>query len=193
MIGPIAGAQELNFRAEIGRASSPIDIRLTGPSFDDLSNVADEIKERLSQYPDLFDIADTYQDGKPEIQLQIKPEAEILGLTMANLARQVRQAFYGAEAQRIQRGRDDVRVMVRYPLEERSSLVTRHSRPSKRDRAASDGPPKLSTPPQMLPSPVSAISTTRPCPRRSSSRSHQVHPSSAKRPTASPSRLPLWK
>ncbi|MCP5522350.1 MAG: efflux RND transporter permease subunit [Verrucomicrobiales bacterium] len=122
MIGPVPGAQDLNFRAEIGRGSSPIDVQLSGPDFEDLSAAADLVKERLAEYPDLFDITDSYQDGKPEIKLRIKPEAEALGLTMRDLAQQSREAFFGAEAQRIQRGREDVRVMVRYPLEERSSL-----------------------------------------------------------------------
>jgi multidrug efflux pump subunit AcrB len=123
MIGTIPGAQDLNFRAEIGRASNPVDIQLTGPSFDELSLAADQIKERLKEYPDLFDVTDNYQDGKPEIRLRIKPEAEALGLSMRDLAQQAREAFFGAEAQRIQRGREDVRIMVRYPLEERSSLA----------------------------------------------------------------------
>jgi len=124
MIGPIPGAQELNFRAEIGRASSPIDVQLTGQSFEALSEVSDGLQERLAGYPDLFDVTDNYQDGKPEIRLRIKPEAEALGLSMRDLAQQAREAFFGAEAQRIQRGREDVRVMVRYPLEERSSLAS---------------------------------------------------------------------
>lgn len=122
-IGPIPGAQELNFRAELGRGGSPLDIQLSGPDFDDLSTAAEEVKELLANYPALFDIADTFQDGKPEIKLRIKPEAEALGLSMTALATQARQAFFGAEAQRIQRGREDVRVMVRYPREERSSLA----------------------------------------------------------------------
>ena len=121
-IGPISGAQELSFRAEIGRASDPIDIQLTGPSFDDLQAASEEVKARLLQYPDLFDISDTFENGKPELKMKIKPEAELLGLTMTDLARQARQSFFGSEAQRIQRGREDVRVMVRYPLRERSSL-----------------------------------------------------------------------
>ncbi len=122
-IGTIPGAQELNFRAEIGRGGSPIDIELTGPSFEDLAQASEQVKELLARYPAVFDIADTYQDGKPEIKLKIKPEAEALGLSMNDLATQARQAFFGAEAQRIQRGREDVRVMVRYPREERSSLA----------------------------------------------------------------------
>ena len=58
-----------------------------------------------------------------------KPEAELAGLTLADLGRQVRQAFYGEEVQRIQRGRDELRVMVRYPKSERRSLNSRARRP----------------------------------------------------------------
>ena len=126
-IGIIPGAQELSFRAEIGRSSDPVTIQLTGPSFDDLKLAAEQAKEKLGQYPDLFDIKDTFEDGKPERKMRIKPEAELLGLTMTDLARQTRQAFFGSEAQRIQRGREDVRVMVRYPKEERTSLANLES------------------------------------------------------------------
>ncbi len=65
---------------------------------------------------------DSLSRGKQELQLQIKPEAQALGLTLSDLARQVRQAFFGYEVQRILRGRDDVRVYIRYPEEERNSL-----------------------------------------------------------------------
>ncbi|MBN2887676.1 MAG: efflux RND transporter permease subunit [Chromatiaceae bacterium] len=123
-IGPIPGAKELNFRAEIGRGGAPIDVQLTGQNFAALSEVADAVRRRLAEYPGLFDIQDSFQDSKAEIKLAIRPEAELLGLSVDDLGRQVRQAFFGAEAQRIQRGRDDVRVMVRYPEAERRSVAS---------------------------------------------------------------------
>ena len=123
MIGPIIGAKELNFRAEIGRGGSPFDVRLSGADFDLLQTLAEQIKTRLRTYPGVFDITDSFSDGKQELQLAIKPEAEQLGLSLDALARQVRQAFFGLEVQRIQRGRDDVRVMLRFPLEERRSMA----------------------------------------------------------------------
>ena len=121
-IDSIPGSQELNFRAEIGRGGDPIDIELTGSDFPMLGEVAARVRQRLAEYPGLFDIQDTFENGKPEIRLAIKPDAEDLGITTEDLGRQVRQAFFGAEVQRIQRGRDDVRVIVRYPKEQRSSL-----------------------------------------------------------------------
>lgn len=120
-VGAIPGAKELSYRAEIGRGGAPIDIQLQGRDFATLGETADRLEERLATYPGVFDIQDTLDEGKREIQLGIKPEAELLGLSTEDLGRQVRQAFFGAEAQRIQRGRDDVRVMVRYPESERSS------------------------------------------------------------------------
>ena len=121
-IGQLPGARELNFRAETGRGGSPIDIQLSGLNIVKLKEVIKELKVRLSEYPGVFDIQDTLQDGKTELILSLKPEAEMLGLTAAELGRQVRQAFFGADVQRIQRGRDDVRVMVKYPIEERSHI-----------------------------------------------------------------------
>ena len=70
----------------------------------------------------VFDISDSFRAGKQELKLDILPAAQALGLTLDDLSKQVRQAFYGEEAQRIQRGRDDIRVMVRYPEEARRSL-----------------------------------------------------------------------
>lgn len=122
LIGTIPGAKELTYRAEIGRGGNPVDVELTGADFGQLAQVADLLKKRYAEYPGLFDIQDSFDQGKQEIQLRLLPEAKLLGLTTADLGRQVRAAFFGSEAQRIQRGRDDVRVMVRYPQEERRSL-----------------------------------------------------------------------
>ncbi len=121
-VGPVPGAKELSYRAEIGRGGDPIDVQLSGSDFTVLAEITGKVKRRLAEYPGVFDVQDTFEDGKDEIKLTIKPEAELLGLSAEDLGRQVRQAFFGAEAQRIQRGRDDVRVMVRYPQGERRSL-----------------------------------------------------------------------
>jgi multidrug efflux pump subunit AcrB len=123
-IGDIPGVRQLTINASAGPPTGlPVDIRLTGPDFEQLRTATREIREELAKFPGLFDIRDTFSEGKREIKLRLKPSAEPLGLRVDDLARQVRAAFYGAEAQRIQRGRDDVRVMVRYPLDERTSLT----------------------------------------------------------------------
>lgn len=123
LIGPIAGTKELSFRANAaGSVGMPIDIQLSGRDFEQLRASAEAIKAKLATYAGLFDIRDNYSSGKREIQLDIKPSAEALGLRQSDLGSQVRAAFYGVEAQRIQRGRDDVKVMVRYPIDERRSV-----------------------------------------------------------------------
>lgn len=121
-IGQIPGAKEINYRAEIGRGGSPINVQLSGQSFEQLRSAATQIKERLATYPGVEDITDSFEGGKQEVKLNIKPQARALGLTLADLSEQVRQAFFGFEVQTIQRDRDDVRVIVRYPEKERRSL-----------------------------------------------------------------------
>jgi multidrug efflux pump subunit AcrB len=122
LTGAISDAIELNFTASLFEPGSDIDVQLTGRSLDELRRAADELKLRLGEFAGVYEITDSFREGKREVELAIKPAAEMLGLTQADLARQVRQAFYGEEAQRVQRGRDDVRVMVRYPESERRSL-----------------------------------------------------------------------
>lgn len=123
-IGPIVGAEEITFRAEIIRSGDPIDIQLTGTDPDELLRFSNKIKEHLSKYPVLFDINDSLDSGRNEIQLRLKPEARQFGVTVNDLASQVRQAFYGDEVQRIQRGRNEVKVMLRLPRDERKNLAT---------------------------------------------------------------------
>ncbi len=120
--GPIPAASEVKFTATIMSPGDDVDIQLMGQDIEQLRDAADAIKARLTGYAGVFEITDSFRQGKQEMQLGIKPAAETLGLTLEDLGRQVRQAFYGEEAQRIQRGRDDVRVMVRYPESERRSL-----------------------------------------------------------------------
>ncbi|MGH0036636.1 MAG: efflux RND transporter permease subunit [Myxococcota bacterium] len=120
---PVPGAEELTFSSALFSVGDPIDVRLQSSDVDMLLVAAERMKEKLRTYPGVFDVNDSFREGKEEIRLDILPAAESLGLTLEDLSRQVRQAFYGAEAQRIQRGRDDVRVMVRYPESQRRSLA----------------------------------------------------------------------
>ena len=123
LIGPIAGVKELTFDANAaGQAGSAIDIQLTGRNFEQLQQASQALQEKLATYDGIFDIRDNYSSGKREIQLQLKPSAQTLGLRQSDLGKQVRAAFYGVEAQRIQRDRDDIKVMVRYPSDERQSV-----------------------------------------------------------------------
>jgi multidrug efflux pump subunit AcrB len=123
-VGEIPGMKELKFQAagHIG-GGAPLSFKLSGSNYEFLEAAAAELAKELATYEGLFDITNSATSGSDEIKLTIKPEAEALGLTMSSLGRQVRQAFYGEEAQRIQRGKDELRVMVRYPIEERRSVA----------------------------------------------------------------------
>ncbi len=122
LCGPIAGAVDLRFSAAVMSAGKPIDFLLAGGDVDALRAAAADAKAELARYPGVFDVADSFRGGKEELVLDVLPEAEAAGITRRDLARQVRQGFYGEEAQRMQRGRDDVKVMVRYPEADRGSL-----------------------------------------------------------------------
>ena len=82
------------------------------------------MREHLQGYPTVFDISDSLSDGKEELQIELTEQGHALGLSRTDVASQVRRAFFGSQAQRIQRGRDDIKVMVRLPLDERRSLAT---------------------------------------------------------------------
>jgi len=119
----IPDAVELSYKADVSGGAPPIDVQLMSPNFEDLRAAADEIRAWLEDQRGVFAITDTMRPGKRELKLEITPEGESLGLTRAEIARQVRQAFYGEEAQRIQRGRDDLKIKVRYPESDRKSLA----------------------------------------------------------------------
>ncbi|MEM7480790.1 MAG: efflux RND transporter permease subunit [Acidobacteriota bacterium] len=121
--GAIPGAESLTFSSALFSAGEPINVQLSGADGERLQEVADRLKAAIAEYPGVQDIADSYRAGKQEIELGITAEGEAVGLTLSDLGRQVRQAFYGEEAQRIQRGREDVRVMVRFPQADRRSLA----------------------------------------------------------------------
>ena len=122
LTGAIPDALSLTFSAEGFGAGEPVAIRLRGDDIDGLRRAAAEVRSQLGTYPWVFDVSDSFQGGKQELVLELRPEALPLGLTLDDLGQQVRQAFFGEEVQRIQRGRDDVRVMVRYPEAQRRSL-----------------------------------------------------------------------
>jgi multidrug efflux pump subunit AcrB len=121
-VGSITDALELTFVSDAFSAGDAINFRLEGRNEDNLKFASTQLREELERYPGVFDITDSFRAGKQEVQIQILEQGKILGLTLNDIATQVRQAFYGAESQRIQRGSDDVRVMVRYPEPERQSL-----------------------------------------------------------------------
>lgn len=120
--GGIPEAQAITFQSDLFSAGNAIEVHLSSENQKRLLNAADELKAWLKTYPGVSDVADSFLPGKDELQLKLKPMARSLGLTLSDLSRQVRHAFYGAEALRIQRDQDEVKVLVRYPEKERKSL-----------------------------------------------------------------------
>ena len=122
LVGQIPGAVELTITHDMIGSGKAINIQFSAVDIAKVRAVAELTKAKLAEYPGVIEITDSYRGGKPEIKLSLTSDGEALGLTLQNLGRQVRQGFFGEEAQRIQRGRDDIRVMVRYPEQARRSL-----------------------------------------------------------------------
>ncbi len=120
----IAGIETLTFDAETGVSGAALDIQLTHRSRATLEAAATELARVLAGYAGVRDIDDGFARGKPQLSLTVKPEGRSLGINATDLARQVRSSFYGAEALRQQRGRNEVRVMVRLPENERRTAHT---------------------------------------------------------------------
>ncbi len=122
-VGDIAGAETLTFNFSSGPADgSPVDIELSHPDMETLETAAERLAEIVGTYGGAKDIDDGFALGKEQLDFTLTPEARAMGLTETDVARQVRNAFFGAEAVRQQRGRDEVRTYVRRPLEERQSM-----------------------------------------------------------------------
>jgi len=122
LTGDILGAEQLTFSIiGGGPGGNPIEIQLKGKDLEQLELAADELKLEIAKYPGTFDITDNFRPGKMEKRIYIKEGANALGITMADIALQIRQAYYGDEALKIQRGKDDIKVMVRYSQKERES------------------------------------------------------------------------
>ncbi|QTN34425.1 efflux RND transporter permease subunit [Akkermansiaceae bacterium] len=123
-VGSVAGARSLTFKATAGPPGGDLAINLESEDLAELEKAAKELSDEVATYPGTFDISDSFKSGKPEITYSVTPEGEAAGFTRRDLAEGVRDAFFGREAQRVQRGRDELRVMVRYPQDERDSLET---------------------------------------------------------------------
>ncbi|GAB5442475.1 MAG: efflux RND transporter permease subunit [Fuerstiella sp.] len=125
-VGTIAGVETLTFGSQNrGPGGKPIEFKLLAPAEDmaQLEAAVDEAKLKLESYAGVFDVADDSRPGKWELQLTEKPNALALGVPLDNIARTVRASYYGEEVMRLQRGRHEVKLMVRYPEEDRNSLA----------------------------------------------------------------------
>ena len=121
-VGDIPEVVDLDFKSTLNQPGSTIDLELASSSLDDLRLAAEALKERLIVDKGLYDVRDSFQKGKQELNIELKPVARNLGLSLDDVAMQVRQAYHGVDVQNLQRGEQDVKVVVRYSAEERSSL-----------------------------------------------------------------------
>lgn len=122
-VGEIAGARKLTYFATAGPPGGGFVINLESENLDDLVAGAEKLKSRLRKIPGVYDILDSFKAGQPEIEfLPNASGRNASNLDARTLARNLRDAFYGREVQRFQRGREEVKVMVRYPQEDRGKL-----------------------------------------------------------------------
>ena len=120
MIGDLHGLRNFELRFTIIPRSKPIEFWVMGRDSERLRVINQQLQDELNRYPGVINVRSSLEETQAEIELKLKPEAETLNLTLADIARQVRRAFYGIEVQRIPRLREDVKVLVRYPREDRS-------------------------------------------------------------------------
>ena len=123
LVGEIPGVSSLTFTSEFVMTGNAIEVELSHNDYDVLLAASERFQEMLRNYVGVTDISDDFEPGKTELKFKLKDTGRSLGLTLSNLAHQIRQGFYGDEIQRIQRGRDDIRVMLRYPEDERKSMA----------------------------------------------------------------------
>lgn len=123
-VGQIPGVESLTFSGELFSFGSPIAINLSSPNYEQLKRAVSDLKKELSKINGVFDIDDSYLPGKREIKVFLKPQGKSLGLSVSDIASQVRGAFFGSEAYRFVRNKDEVKVKVRYPEWEKNVLIS---------------------------------------------------------------------
>ena len=126
-VGEIAGVEYMNFASDVGGPGGrgrPVTVELSHRDIDVLEQASKDLANVINTYPRVKDVDDGFQPGKQQLDFTIKPEGKSLGLSANEVARQVRNAFYGAEVLRQQRGRNEIKVMVRLPEVDRSTEQT---------------------------------------------------------------------
>ena len=121
-VGPLPGVETLEFGSGTGFGGKPVSVSLMSDNIDELKGAKELLKEKFRQNPLLKDVSDNDPAGIKEIEVTLKENAYALGFTLNDVIGQVRSGFFGFQAQRFQRRRDEIRVWVRYDREERSSI-----------------------------------------------------------------------
>ena len=122
LVGEIPDAENVTVDYTLNQRSPAIEYAINHPDLDVLREAVDDLKRQLASYEDVYNVHDTLQTAMDEIRLTLKPGAEELGFSLREVTRQVRQAYYGEEVQRLPREGNDVKVFVRYPKATRRSL-----------------------------------------------------------------------
>ncbi|WCL53682.1 efflux RND transporter permease subunit [Gimibacter soli] len=122
LIGEIPDAEAVSVQFTLGNNDPDFEISVSHPDLDILREATSDLVTYLRRYSALVNLRDNLRDSSEEIRVHLKPGTEKLGLTLADVSRQVRQAYYGEEVQRLPRDGQDVRVMVRYPLTSRRNM-----------------------------------------------------------------------
>lgn len=120
-VGPIYGADNVSF-ATFSPFGRPVSVSFLGNNLEELSAASAALREEMEKREDLKDVIDNNQEGLKEVNIYLKPRARYLGLSEQEIINQLRQAYFGSEVQRLQRGEDEVRVWVRYDEEDRESV-----------------------------------------------------------------------
>ena len=123
LVGPIIGVESLIYGSGGNFGGDPVSVSLLGYNIQELKAAKEELKTAMINNPDLKDISDNDPAGIKEIRLELKENAYLLGLNLRTVMNQVRAGFFGTQAQRFQRGQDEIRVWVRYDRENRSSIT----------------------------------------------------------------------
>lgn len=121
-IGDVPGIKSLTISAELVGAGDAIAVELSLPEGEDIDPVVEELRAGLAAIPGVFSIRDDNSAGRVEYNLVLKEDARVYGLTLADLAQQTRNGFFGVTALSVQRGAENVDVVVRFPQDERNSL-----------------------------------------------------------------------
>ncbi|WP_452226750.1 efflux RND transporter permease subunit [Lacinutrix cladophorae] len=122
LVGPVIGTERLIFGSGGNFGGSPVSVSLLGNNIDELKAAKIELKQVLESNPLLKDIEDNDPAGIKEIRIELKESAYLLGLNLSTVMSQVRSGFFGTQAQRFQRGQDEIRVWVRYDRTNRASI-----------------------------------------------------------------------
>lgn len=120
-VGQIPAAEVLSYGAQ-SAFGKPVSISLVGQNYEELKAATDDVKAEMQQLVELADVVDNNQEGLREVNITLKEKARFLGLDIQDIVGQVRQGFFGAEAQRLQRGQDEVRVWLRYNEDDRRTI-----------------------------------------------------------------------